>query len=210
MITTFIFDFAGVVTTERCFPAIAQKISEKCGVDRETVEKRLYAIEKQYLLGKETTDEFWKKTMNGLPVPLKEFSSIFGSWYQLNEEVIGMIKKLKKKYRVILLSDNFDAMSTALRKDRRLTELFERMYFSNEFHLSKHDEHIFKKVLAEENKTAEECVFIDDKEANVKLAKKVGMRGIVFMDIPSFENKLGQVVDRDKEKPKHLNTAINF
>lgn len=194
MITTLIFDFAGVVTTEKCFPAIAQKISEKCRVDKETVEKRLYADEIKYCLGKETTEVFWKRTMKGLPVPLKEFTSIFASWYELNKEVAAIIKKLKEKYHVILLSDNFDAMSGALRKDKRLTELFERMYFSNELHLSKHDEHIFKKVLEKENKKPDECLFIDDKQANVVLAKKVGMEGIVFTDTVSFKRELRELL----------------
>lgn len=194
MITTLIFDFAGVVTTEKCFPAIAQKISEKCGVDKETVEKRLYADEIKYCLGKETTEAFWKRTMKGLPVPLKEFNSIFASWYKLNKDLVMLIKKLKEKYHVILLSDNFDALSGALRKDKRLTGLFERMYFSNELHLSKHDEKIFKKVLEQENKKANECLFIDDKQANVVLAKKVGMNGILFADMISFKRELEQVL----------------
>ena len=54
------------------------------------------------------------------------------------------------------------------------------LVFSCDIHIIKPDEGIFKYILNKYNLKAEECLFIDDIESNIKGAEKVNMKGEVF------------------------------
>ncbi len=190
MINVLIFDFAGVLTTERCFPALAKRLSTRFNINKKRIQKRLYANEKGYLLGNESTQDFWRRSLEDLGVPYREFETIFSAWYELNEELLGSIKKLKDDHLLIVLSDNFDAVTTTIRKDKRLKDLFEEMYFSNEMHLWKKDKELFKIVLTKLNKKPSECVFVDDKEENLTIPKELGMQVILFERTAQLKKEL--------------------
>lgn len=190
MITTIIFDFAGVVSKRNFFPVVAENLSKRYGVPRQDMEKNLRTHVMQYMLGKESTEEFWKKVCSGFDIPYDGFVEIFSSAYELNPEVIELVQKLKKNYQVFLQSDNFSALSQTLRKDTRLEGLFEKMYFSDEIHLVKEDEASFRHVLQEISKKPKECVFIDDKEVNLIAPKNIGMQTIFFQGIKSLKEEL--------------------
>ncbi len=190
MITTIVFDFAGVISKRNFFPVVAENLSEKYGIPKEKILENLSKHVSQYILGKESTQEFWKKTCGEFNIPYEEFVNIFCSSYELNFQMIELVKKLKEKYNIFLLSDNFDALSKTLRKDDRLDGLFEKMYFSDEMHFIKEDEKAFYYMLNDTSKKAEECLFVDDKEMNLVEAKKIGMKTILFKDIEEFKKDL--------------------
>lgn len=190
MITTLIFDFAGVVSRKRFFPVVAENLSKKYGLPEEDIARSLKAHTMQYMLGKESTRDFWKKVCGEFNIPYEEFVEVFSSSYDLNSEVIDLIRNLKPKYRIFLHSDNFNALSQTLRKNPKLEGLFEKMYFSDEMHLIKEDEASFRHVLRDIRKEAGECVFIDDQEINFVAAKHVGMQTILFKDANLLKEEL--------------------
>ncbi len=193
MMKVILFDFAGVLTTEKCFPAVAKKLSTRCGIDKELIQRSLYSHEGKYILGNESSLKFWERSIKRLGVPYNEFKSIFSSWYVLNEQILKIIKKLKKNYRVVLLSDNFTLVTKVIKKDRRLNILFEKMYFSNELHLSKKDKRIFEFVIKRMHVRPSECLFIDDKERNLVPAKKIGINVLLFQDSNQFKRELASL-----------------
>ena len=190
MITTIIFDFAGVISKRNFFPVVAENLSEKYGIPKEKILENLKTHVMQYVLGKESTEDFWKKVCGEFDIPYDEFVAIFSSAYELNFDMIELIKKLKEKYQVFLLSDNFNALSQTLRKEKNLEGLFEKMYFSDEMHLIKEDEQAFWHLLNDTQKKPEECVFIDDKEMNLVEPRKIGMKTILFQNIEMFQKEL--------------------
>lgn len=187
MIKTIIFDFAGVLTTKRCFPVVAERLSKKFGIDKELIQKRLYAHEADYLLGNESTKGFWEKVCKDLDVPFNDFRTMLASWYDLNEQVLSLVATLKAKYQLILLSDNFEAVTPGMRKNKTLNRLFEKMYFSNELHSNKKNERTFQHVLQDIKKNPEECLFIDDKEENLVVPKKLGIKVLLFQNVDHFK-----------------------
>jgi putative hydrolase of the HAD superfamily len=191
MITTIIFDFAGVVSLRSFFPVVAENLSKKYGVAESDIEQRLRTHVMQYMLGKESTEEFWEKVCEGFDIPYQGFVEIFSSSYGLNPEVIILIKDLKPRYQILLHSDNFNALSQTLRQDPGLEGLFEKMYFSDEIHLIKEDEASFRHVLQDAGKRPEECVFIDDNEINLVAPRNIGIRTVLFKDVNSLREKLG-------------------
>ncbi len=98
------------------------------------------------------------------------------------EENYLMLKELKKKYRVFLLSNTNETHITAFEKliekvcpVNEFENLFEKVYYSCRIHLRKPDAVCFLHVLNNANLKLEETIFIDDSIQHIEGAKKVGI-----------------------------------
>ena len=99
-------------------------------------------------------------------------------------ERVELLKQLRKNYRIFLLSntniihfrkytdDFYEKYGTPM------ADLFEKMFLSYEIGIHKPDAGIYTYVLQNAGLKAEECIFIDDLEANVAAARTLGMSGI--------------------------------
>jgi putative hydrolase of the HAD superfamily len=105
------------------------------------------------------------------------------SWMlaQPYEETIETLRKLKEKYKVILISntDNFSVEQVIGKFN--MEELFDQMFFSYNLGIIKTDENFFKQVLSEINLNAEECVVVGDSvQSDIVAAKKGGIKAILI------------------------------
>ena len=179
-ISTVIFDFGGVLTTGSFFHLLAKNLSDKFEVNLEEIKKRLYANEKAYARGEETTEDFWKKCFPEAEIAYKDFAGEFALSYELNPVVLNIAGNLKKNYHTFLHTDNFEALASEIKKDSRVTGLFENIFFSNEMGSTKEEEASFRHVLEKSGKKGEECIFIDDKEKNLITPAKIGIHTLLF------------------------------
>ena len=141
-----------------------------------------------HLLDHESIEEHWKKSCKDLGIPLGAFVQAFLT-YDLSPEMFAYLHTLKARYPLMLHSDNFATTVTVIRKDPHFTELFDRMFFSNEMGLRKTGEEAFRHVLAELGKKPEECVFIDDQEKNLVAPKKLGMHTVLFKNLEQLKQE---------------------
>jgi HAD superfamily hydrolase (TIGR01509 family) len=98
------------------------------------------------------------------------------------EENYGMLKELKKKYRVFLLSNTNETHITAFEKLiekvcplSEFENLFEKIYYSCRMHLRKPDAACFLQVLNDAGLNLEETVFIDDSIQHIQGAQHIGL-----------------------------------
>jgi putative hydrolase of the HAD superfamily len=98
-------------------------------------------------------------------------------------ERIEAIEKVKKHYKIFLMSNtnviHYDLYVRDLQLRFGYNEfdaLFDKSYFSFAEHLEKPDPRFFELILDHEGLLPEETLFIDDTEANIKVAKKLGIR----------------------------------
>lgn len=103
----------------------------------------------------------------------------------LNQPVPGtmeIVKELKAKgnYQLILLSDHTREWMEYIEENNKDLKIFDKKIFSYDIGAVKSDEQTFKTVLEKAAIVADETVFIDDYEKNVKNAEAVGIHGIVF------------------------------
>ncbi len=147
--------------------------------------------EKQYLIGKMSTKEFWKKSCENTTISYEEFQKEI-SYYEINFKILSLIKKLKNKYEIAILSDNYEALYDTIKKDKRMENLFQHSFYSHLVQASKmnDEEKIFKLALKEMQKQPENCIFIDDKEKNLIAPKKMGMQTIHFKSAEQLEKEL--------------------
>jgi glucose-1-phosphatase len=100
-------------------------------------------------------------------------------------ERIRRVEELARKYKVYLLSNTNPIharhFNSELKKHfgiESLDHLMEKAWYSHNLGLRKPDERIYHKVLKNSRLNAEETLFLDDSEMNVRVAEEVGMRAV--------------------------------
>jgi putative hydrolase of the HAD superfamily len=114
----------------------------------------------------------------------------FESYY--NDEVVALIKELKGRYKIGLLSNAENYVYPYVHK--RMEGWFDFSIISWQAGYRKPEEEIYKLIFKQGDFRPEEIVFIDDREENVGAAKKLGINGIIFENYDKLVcelNKLG-------------------
>lgn len=117
-------------------------------------------------------------------------ASIWEAWYAMllpmPEEHIWQLKMLRKRYRLVLLSNINHAHEQQIKKMMgpfgysHFLRQFHAIYYSHHVGMRKPDTEIFKKVLNDQKLEAAEVMFVDDTEENIRAAEKLGMNALLF------------------------------
>ena len=94
---------------------------------------------------------------------------------------VEIIKQLKSKYRLFLLSNTNSIHINAVFEEHGKTvfeELFEKIYLSHEIGIRKPDVACYEYVLRDANLKGSETVFVDDNRMNLKGAESAGINTI--------------------------------
>jgi epoxide hydrolase-like predicted phosphatase len=130
--------------------------------------------------GEITPQDFHARVIQKLEahIDYDTFFSIYNDVFSLNPPVLQIMKRLKRKYRLVLLS-NTDTMRFGFVK-KKFPEIliFDEYVLSFEVGFMKPHPQIYKEALKKAGFPAKECVFIDDREENIKAAAKLGINGI--------------------------------
>ena len=113
-------------------------------------------------------------------------------------ERIRLVEDLKTRYRVFLLSNTNVIHYTKYLKSLQqefgyndFNSLFEKAWFSHELGMIKPTKEIYNYVLNDASILANETIFIDDSEVNIKGAKMVGLKVYHLKDeeiVDAFKN----------------------
>ncbi|MFH1247326.1 MAG: HAD-IA family hydrolase [Candidatus Micrarchaeota archaeon] len=104
---------------------------------------------------------------------------------------MAIARKLSKKYKIIMLSNNNKQTVAALRKKHaKMLAIFDEIYFSFELKTRKPEEKIYKIMLRKSHLVPENCIFIDDVIVNLKTAKKLGINAIQFKNEAQLKQEL--------------------
>jgi len=100
----------------------------------------------------------------------------------LPEDRISLIKKLKIKYNIYLLSNTNKIHIAELNKRlgeekySKFVKIFNKVYYSHQIACRKPNLEAFQIILDENKLNAEEVLFIDDSYQHIEAAKKLGMK----------------------------------
>lgn len=203
MIKNIIFDLSEVI------------ISGYRGIEEVVLESQYGTIENQELLeneadldsmrenevfldllrGKLTEEEYLNHVLKNKNwnVSIEQLKTVIRS--NLNKLIPGtmeIVKQLKAKgnYQLILLSDHAREWMEYIEENNKDLEMFDKKIFSYDIGAVKSDEQTFKTVLEQAGIVADETLFIDDYEKNVKNAEAVGIHGIVFENAEQLRKTL--------------------
>ncbi|OGD86371.1 hypothetical protein A2870_00640 [Candidatus Curtissbacteria bacterium RIFCSPHIGHO2_01_FULL_41_11] len=194
MIKAIIFDLGGVVlrhTYENTFELMGNFF----GIEDIKVQEFYEKYKNDWTLGRLNVKKVAKLFQN-ITSGEKTIASIIETWQKIHEsqvdidkQVIKIIKKLKKDYKIYLLSNTIDLHFNAIGKTG-IYELFDKVFTSFTLGLKKPDQEIFLHVLKKIRVKPSGVIFIDDKIANIESANSVGIHSILFKGSKSLASSL--------------------
>jgi HAD superfamily hydrolase (TIGR01509 family) len=105
-----------------------------------------------------------------------------------NAPVLDLLPPLRTRAALCLLSNNYPAVSPFVRKS--IGALFERLFFSDETGFVKPDPEAWRQPLEAFGVAPEETLFVDDKEKNFPVPRKMGMAVHRYMSAPALRSEL--------------------
>ena len=110
------------------------------------------------------------------------------------QPVVEILRALKDAgYRLYVLS-NWPAEKFALvRPQYPFFEWFDDLIISGEVGIAKPDKAIFHLLLERARRPADECLFIDDHDGNIRVASELGFQTILFQSPQQLESELNRL-----------------
>ena len=99
---------------------------------------------------------------------------------EINEAFYGFAEKMKKRYKLALISNDSSEWSRYFREKFRLNKYFDVISVSGDLKMKKPDPRIFQLTLERLGCTPEECVYIDDRRYNLEAAQALDMDTVLF------------------------------
>lgn len=178
-----IFDFGNVLMTFNAREVASKFTSSKEEQDF-LVNEVVYSpewgtyglIDTGYLTTEEIINIINDRSNNKYKDLVIDFMHNFYKYRYVQDEVLEIIKKLKKQgYKIYMLSNTNEVSYEKVIKD--IEYLFDGVVLSYQVHMIKPHEGIYKYLINKYNINEEESLFIDDREDNIKTANSLGIKG---------------------------------
>jgi len=125
----------------------------------------------------------------------EELNNLWVSQYTEIPEMRDIILWLRSlNIKVGILSDNVPERIEFLQSKYHFLELFDEIILSYEVKLTKNSHEIFKLALSRLKLSANEVIFLDDRQSNLDIAKQVGISPILFNGSISLKSRLDEIL----------------
>ena len=191
-------DFGGVYFSKGSRIA-SKKIAKKYGMPEKKVYKALkdFHATQEYRKGKITRQEFLEIISGNLDIPAKNMKNVEFTWHSSYKPLKGMpqlVKKIRKHYRVVVLSGNIPERVRYLERKYGMLKHFHEHHFSFDYGLTKDDGAKFFMAAAKKmNVNPKDCILVDDKKEFLDAVKKKGAKAVLFKDAKHLEKELGKL-----------------
>lgn len=193
-IKTVIFDLSEVIIGG--YFGIEDLIEHSFGIDKEQFLKRKHETIHLFLdamRGKLSEDEYITMLLKDTNWNMKsaDFKKLFRQ--KIDATVAGtmqIIKSLKGKVKLILLSDHIKELAEYILKKHKDLQVFDEIIFSYQSGQLKMDNGTFEEILRKFDLNPKETIFVDDSVINVEKAKENGFETILFTDAKELSEQL--------------------
>lgn len=181
MIQAIIFDYYGVLTTDRYVTWLKRNEAALQGHADE-----IEALSQQQDLGL-GADEFYARLGALVGRPADEVRDEFGIRQEAHHGLVDYIRHLRKVgYKTAILSNSPRSLYAETQK-HGLNSLFDIILCSEEAGVTKPNPKMYELMLQRLGITAEEAVFVDDRDYNVAGANAVGLTGVLYTGLAELE-----------------------
>jgi len=191
MIKAVLFDCFGVIFSP-AFPLWVEKNAR-----REEERDKLLALAGRFDSGDLRLGEFQSEVGKLVGRTSDEVGREIAAESHIDQDVVGLIKRLKQRYRIGILSNIGADVLTNLIERNGLAEFFDVVIASSTLRLVKPNPNLFDYALQQLGFSCHEVVFVDDTDRNVEEAKRHGIESILFHSATQVESdlqKLGALV----------------
>lgn len=145
-------------------------------------------------LGLMTRDELFTRMASELNMDKNKILAEWETLIHLREDMPPVIKALKEKYDIALLSNAPQGFVERLMKEYDLEKLFDKMFVSSALKMAKPDPEIYKLCVSSFKKEYNKIYMIDDNLKNLAVLPNLGIKGIHFTSIENMLKDLGENV----------------
>ena len=193
MIKLIVFDLGGVIIEPGFLAPILEKLSVSVGKTPFDLHEFIRAKWNEWKIGKINEEQFFGAFLDKAKISLdllEEAKKVFYDFYSANLPVIKLIRRLKKNYKIALLSNISKAWFELEKKRFNLNELFDFIVTSFEEKIAKPHKRIYEALINKSGFKSQEIVFIDDRKKNLEAAKQFGMKTILFKSFEELVKEL--------------------
>jgi putative hydrolase of the HAD superfamily len=143
-------------------------------------------------MGKVSPQEFFQSVRAhlGLSITLEQFIPIWTDIFVEDQEVSEIIRSLKGKWRLGLLSNTDPLHFHYIVTTFPIVSVLEKWILSYEVGFKKPDPRIFQRAMGWASVEPEKILFIDDTKGHVEAAISLGMQGIHFRSDEQLREEL--------------------
>jgi putative hydrolase of the HAD superfamily len=162
-----------------------KKIAKNCPFTHEEIREltfsHFYLVE-SFDRGEMSPEEFYRQVTHKLKarIDYDRFYSIYNDVFSLNPPVLQLMIRLKKNYKIVMLSNTDVMRFDFIKKKFPEIMIFDEYVLSYQVGFIKPHPQIYKEALKQAGVEAKECVFIDDREENIEEAARLGISGILM------------------------------
>ena len=192
MIKLIIFDLGGVIHSN-VHNLFFKRVSSKANIPFSKITKAHKSLIEDLHTGKINENQYWHKLFKKLKTKYHKFSweYRFTRDRRINYSIISLIKKLKKRYKLCLISNTIPQHA---KYNKNIFKLFNYVILSYKVRLFKPDKRIYKLALKKFKVKSNEVVFIDDLRENLYNAKKIGMNVIHYTHYNKLRKDLNKLL----------------
>ncbi|MFH1189568.1 MAG: HAD family phosphatase [Candidatus Omnitrophota bacterium] len=142
-------------------------------------------ITRPFERGAITPLEFYKRISEhlGLSLPFGAFTDIWNDIFAADDGMCALARELKKRYKLILLSNINELHFEFIRKKFSIVGIFDELVLSYQVGAIKPERKIYDEVIRAAGGKREGIFYIDDREDLVKAAIDIGIDSTKFEDI---------------------------
>ena len=176
MIKAIIFDYGGVLSVGGHIRSFGEMYASKFAISLKEFNQFMIDNWHKAIVNNINSELFWTNLANFLKIEKDVFRKDFIDFFGFRNDVLNLIKKLKKNYKLALLSNQIEDWLEEIIEKYELGKIFDVIITSYNFKTAKPDIAIFNETVKKLGIKPEECIYIDDLEKNIPPAKKLGMK----------------------------------
>lgn len=189
MIKVVCFDFDGVICKgELC----SIRLERDYGVAHKDFVKILDSSWKEARIGKLTIEEVWEKPLKKwkLPFTLEQFFDYWFGYEQMDKEILNLIKNLRKKIKVFLLTNNSVGRMDFYNKRNKLFSNFDEVIMSGSIGALKTSKKAAIQICELANANPKEIAVIDNSQKDLDKYSNHGFRTILYTSTKKLKAQL--------------------
>ena len=147
---------------------------------------------KDFDRGKISAIQFYKNLKDNLKLRLdfKQFKKIWCSYFSRRGDMENLLKKLKKNYKLILLSNTDEIHFSHIKGKYKILDIFDKFVLSYEVGCTKPNPLIYLHAIKEAKTLPNEILYIDDVYQFVMAAKLFGIKSIQYKNFQKLKEDL--------------------
>jgi putative hydrolase of the HAD superfamily len=162
-----------------------RKMAEYCPHSARDIAERVHLhwdLIRSFDTGKIEPEGFYREVVKrlGAKVGQDTFFRVYNDVFSPNPPVLDILRKLKNRYKLILLSNTDVKRFGFIKKKFPEILIFDDYVLSYEVGYLKPHPEIYQEALKKARVRAEECVFLDDLPENIEGARREGMKTILY------------------------------